>query len=163
MKATSYRRMLVYDGKNLFRDGSLPTLANDFATEFAAGPLGHRPALVMEKIVPHRDRRSGPRIALEIFLNQYVRDRLVRGLTQNISPAGLYLQTARSPRSCLPQVDAVALEFELPGTGEVIWARGELCHQARDHFALGAGIRFAGMAQAHAQLIRDYCCAAERL
>lgn len=104
-----------------------------------------------------RDRRSGYRVPLELFLNQYVGDRLVRGLTANIGPTGLYLQTARPLRSQLPAAGVVGLEFELPGTGEVIWARGEICYAAGDDFAMRSGIRFTGMASLHARLLRDYC------
>ncbi|WP_428266584.1 PilZ domain-containing protein [Haliangium sp.] len=109
-----------------------------------------------------RDRRLGFRIPLEIFLNQYVRDRLVRGLTSNISPTGLYLQSARPLRTSLPHAEAIGLEFELPGTGELIWARGEVCYQDRDTFAIGTGIHFAAMARAHQRLIRDWCVEARR-
>lgn len=104
-----------------------------------------------------RDRRSGYRVPLEMFLNQYVGDRLVRGLTTNIGPTGLYLQTARPVRSQLPSAQIVGLEFELPGTGEIIWARGEICYAANDSYATGAGIRFTGMAGLHERMLRDYC------
>ena len=46
----------------------------------------------------------------------------------------------------------VALEFELPGTGETIWARGEVTHDALDDYFHGQGIRFTGMAKLHARL-----------
>lgn len=104
-----------------------------------------------------RDRRSGYRVPLEMFLNQFVGDRLVRGLTTNIGPTGLYLQTARPLRSQLPSAQVVGLEFELPGVGEVIWARGEICYAANDAYATGAGIRFTGMASLHERMLRDYC------
>jgi hypothetical protein len=104
-----------------------------------------------------RDRRSGYRVPLDLFLNQYIGDRLVRGLTTNIGPTGLYLQTARPLRSQLPSAQIVGLEFELPGTGEVIWARGEICYAANDSYAVGAGIRFTGMASLHERMLRDYC------
>lgn len=104
-----------------------------------------------------RDRRTGFRVPLEIFLNQYVRDRLVRGLTTNVSPSGLFLQTARPLRSRLPAAPAIGLEFELPGTGEVIWARGEVCYEDADAYAVGTGIRFTGMASIHERLLREYC------
>jgi hypothetical protein len=104
-----------------------------------------------------RDRRSGYRVPLELFLNQYVGDRLVRGLTANIGPTGLYLQTARPLRSRLPAANVVGLEFELPGTGEVIWARGEICYASGDAYAVSSGIRFTGMASLHERLLRDFC------
>lgn len=116
-----------------------------------------------ENAVLSCDRRRGYRIPLEIFLNQYVRDRLVRSLSSNISPSGLYLQRARPLRSQLPEASVVGLEFELPGTGEIIWARGEVCYAADgDEFAIGMGVRFTAMANAHVRIVRDYCVEARR-
>lgn len=103
------------------------------------------------------ERRLGFRVPLEMFLNQYVRDRLVRGLTCNISDTGMYLQTAAPLRNRSPGTQVVGLEFELPGTGEVIWARGEICHAERDGYAVGTGIRFTAMPRIHARLLRDFC------
>ena len=101
------------------------------------------------------DRRFGYRVPLEMFLNEYVQDRLHRCLTTNLSETGLFvhkLHAAAIPR----RRDALQLEFELPGTGETIWARGEIAYEARDDFFHGTGIRLAGIANLHARLLRDY-------
>jgi hypothetical protein len=82
-----------------------------------------------------QDRRLGFRVPMEIFLNEYVQDRAHRALTVNISDTGLYVNKVLTPLQRASRV--VALEFELPGTGETIWARGEIAH--------------------HARLLRDYC------
>ena len=104
------------------------------------------------------DRRAGDRVPLQMFLNQYLRDRLFRGMTSNISASGLYLETVRAARRRQPEMHRpIGLEFELPGTGEVIWARGEVCYRREDRYTLGYGIRFAAMARVHAKLIRDFC------
>ena len=78
-----------------------------------------------------------------------------RALTVNISDTGLYVNKVLQPMQRANRV--VALEFELPGTGETIWARGEITHDALDDYFHGQGIRFTGMAQLHARLLRDYC------
>ncbi len=101
------------------------------------------------------DRRLGFRIPLEMFLNQYAQDRPHRGLTVNISETGLFVNKVLAPM--LRGGRVVGLEFELPGTGEVVWARGEVCYDTLDDYFHGQGIRFAGMARAHQKLIRDYC------
>jgi hypothetical protein len=101
------------------------------------------------------DRRLGFRVPMEIFLNEYVQDRAHRALTVNISDTGLYVNKVLQPMQRANRV--VALEFELPGTGETIWARGEITHDALDDYFHGQGIRFTGMAQLHARLLRDYC------
>jgi hypothetical protein len=101
------------------------------------------------------DRRLGFRIPLEMFLTQFAHDRPNRGLTVNISETGLYVNKVLTP--ILRQARVVGLEFELPGTNEVIWARGEVCHDTLDDYFHGQGIRFSGMARFHKKLIRDYC------
>jgi hypothetical protein len=88
------------------------------------------------------DRRLGTRVSLEMFMNEYVHDRHHRALTVNISETGVYVNKvitsiARASRT-------VALEFELPGTGETIWARGEICYDTLDDYFHGQGIRFTG-------------------
>jgi c-di-GMP-binding flagellar brake protein YcgR len=108
--------------------------------------------------MPSRDRRLGFRVPLEIFLNQYIRDRPFRALTCNLSDTGVYLHRARNAaRPHTPQTRVVSLEFELPGTGEIVWARGEIAHEEDEAYVRGAGVRFTAMAQRHARLIRDYC------
>jgi hypothetical protein len=101
------------------------------------------------------DRRYGARYPLEMYLNAYVDERQQRGFTLNISETGLFLNTvARAP---LPARTPVGLEFQLPGTGETIWAGGEICYDATDDYFLGQGIRFTAMAGLHARIIREYC------
>jgi hypothetical protein len=101
------------------------------------------------------DRRLGFRVPLEMFLNEYVQDRAHRALTVNISETGVYLNKVLSPISRSNRV--VGLEFELPGTGETIWARGEICYDSLDDYFHGQGVRFTGMPRLHARMLRDYC------
>jgi hypothetical protein len=101
------------------------------------------------------DRRLGFRVPMEIFLNEYVQDRAHRALTVNVSDTGLYVNKVLSGMQRTNRV--VSLEFELPGTSETIWARGEIAHDALDDYFHGQGIRFTGMAQMHARILRDYC------
>jgi len=101
------------------------------------------------------DRRLGFRVPMEIFLNEYVKDRAHRALTVNISDTGLYVNKVIQPMA--RDTSVVALEFELPGTGESIWARGEITHDAIDPYFHGQGIRFTGMAKLHARMLREYC------
>ena len=115
-----------------------------------------------------RDRRLRFRVPVEMYLDQYICERRYRGLTTGISETGLSLRTAfpagsihRIPgRRAMP--NSVSLEFELPGTGESIWARGELWREERDAFAISRGIRFTAMAVAHARLLHDFCIETRR-
>ena len=101
------------------------------------------------------DRRLGYRVPLDLFLNEYVQDRPHRAMVVNLSETGVYLNKVHGPISRMTSV--VGLEFELPGTNETIWARGEICHDALDELFHGEGIRFTGMPRIHARLLRDYC------
>jgi PilZ domain-containing protein len=103
------------------------------------------------------DRRLGFRVPLSVLMTSFVGDRPVRALTANISDTGVRLQTVKMPRG--PAV--VGLELELPGTGEVIWARGEICYRRGDELEVGVGhglgVRFTAMPLCHARLVRDFC------
>ena len=101
------------------------------------------------------DRRLGNRIPLELLMNEYMQDRPYRALSVNISESGLYVNKVVGSLQRRSRV--VGLEFELPGTSEVIWARGEVCYDTLDDYFHGQGIRFNGMARAHRKLIRDFC------
>lgn len=100
------------------------------------------------------DRRSDSRIRTELFLNQYVREQPYRALATNLSSTGLFLQKLALPRS--RHNSSVGLEFELPGTGEIIWARAETRFDSIASDFHRTGLRFTAMAQKHERLIRDY-------
>jgi hypothetical protein len=101
------------------------------------------------------DRRLGNRIPMELLMNEYMQDRPYRALSVNISESGLYVNKVVGSLARRSRV--VGLEFELPGTSEVIWARGEVCYDTIDDCFHGQGIRFTGMPKVHQRLIRDYC------
>jgi hypothetical protein len=86
-------------------------------------------------------------------MNQYVRDVAYQALALDVSEAGLAI---RKPVAPVPHTRVVALELELPGTGEVIWASAEPRFEsvaARTQFS---GLHFLNMARKHERLIRDY-------
>jgi len=82
-----------------------------------------------------------------------------------LSDTGIFFQTAQIPTSASsrPERRQIGLEFQLPGTGEVIWARGEVCYSADKGTPVrGNGIRFTAIPTLHARMIRDYCIEARR-
>src|SRR4030095_12023145 len=87
------------------------------------------------------DRRSDPRLGLQVFLNQYVRDSAYRAVALDISEAGLAIQKLTEPIVLSSRI--VGLELELPGTREVIWASAEsrFDRVGRDFHV--SGLRFA--------------------
>src|SRR5262245_32509268 len=101
------------------------------------------------------ERRLGNRISLEIFMNEYFQDRPHRAMTVNISESGVFLNKIASSFNRRSRV--VGLEFELPGTGEIIWARGEICYDTFDDHLHGQGIRFTGMPRSYRRLVHDFC------
>ncbi len=102
----------------------------------------------------HDDRRTDVRVRTEMFLNQYVREQPYRALATNVSPTGLFVQKLAMPRT--RHAPTVGLEFELPGTGEIIWARAECRFDTvASDFHL-TGLRFIAMAQKHERLVRDF-------
>jgi hypothetical protein len=102
------------------------------------------------------ERREEPRIRLEMFLNQYVNDGCYRALGVNLSYTGLYLQKLVEP--VLRHSRVVGLEFELPGTNEIIWACAETrFNSIAEDFQL-TGLRFTAMATKHERLVREYVC-----
>src|SRR5262249_7361805 len=108
-----------------------------------------------------RERRFGHRIPLEIFLNEYVDDRLYRCIATDIRAHGLHLH--KLPRAAPSRRNALQLEFALPGVGETIWARGEIAFQRRDAFFQETGVRLTGIARLHARMLRDYVLETRRM
>jgi len=106
-------------------------------------------------IVPRGpERRSNPRFKVQVFLNQYIRDRPHRALAIDISEHGLSIQKLTEP--VVRPARIVALELELPGTQELIWASAEARFDSvGDDFHV-SGLRFAAMARKHQRLLRDY-------
>jgi hypothetical protein len=100
------------------------------------------------------ERRSDPRLRLQLHLNEYVKDRAYRALALDISEAGLALHKLTEP--IVPHARTVGLEVELPGTNEVIWAAAESRFESIGPDFHLSGLRFCAMARKHRQLLRDY-------
>jgi hypothetical protein len=101
-----------------------------------------------------RERRLGYRVPLQMFLNEYVADSQHRCLTVNVSETGFYVHKLLQPLQRDSRV--VGLEFELPGTGEMIWARGEVRYDTMDDYFHGTGIRITGIPRLHEKLLHEY-------
>ena len=104
----------------------------------------------------------GFRVPSEIFLNQYISDRPYRAMAGNLSETGILLNRVKATGPLEERQRVVGLEFELPGTGETIWARGEICYQGQDSYFHTDHVRFTAMPKIHARLLRDYCIESRR-
>jgi hypothetical protein len=105
-------------------------------------------------------------VPLEIVYSEYVAERQLLGVIRDVSEHGLRVQ--RLLRRSANPGGIVQLEFELPGTNEVIWAKGETCFDAlwqvpveRGTQAIlrpvrTSGVRLVAAATKHLRLIRDY-------
>jgi hypothetical protein len=102
-----------------------------------------------------QDRRLGYRVPFEAMVTSYVRDRPVRALASNLSDSGISMSSISMLAP--PPGLVVALELELPGERETIWASGRICYRDDDGLASGLGVRFVAMARAQARLVRDFC------
>ena len=100
------------------------------------------------------NRRASYRIPTHLFLNEIVRDKAHRCMAVNLSSSGIFLNRLLQPMQRPDPV--VGLEFQLPETSEVIWARGEARFDRLDPYFHGTGIEFTGMARAHKRLLQDY-------
>jgi hypothetical protein len=91
---------------------------------------------------------------MEFFLTEHLHDRFQRSVAVDVSESGLYVNklVARFQRPDR----VVGLEFELPDSGETIWARGEICRDELDGLFHGTGIAITAIAARHARLLRDY-------
>jgi hypothetical protein len=103
-------------------------------------------------------KRNSPRIPMRIPYNELVAERQLIGVISDVSEEGLRVERlARNTGSRIVQV-----EFELPGTNEAIWAKGELCFDRLQHMATGlqpvrtSGMRLVAAAAKHLRLLRDY-------
>ena len=100
------------------------------------------------------ERRYASRVRVELFLNQYIRDRRFRVLAMDLSPTGLRVQKLVERRIPLSRI--VGLELALPGSDEIIWASAEPRFDAVDDDFQVSGLTFVHMAQKHERLLHDF-------
>jgi c-di-GMP-binding flagellar brake protein YcgR len=100
------------------------------------------------------DRRYTPRVRVELFLNQYIRDRPLRALAINVSATGILLR--RLVERHVPRSRIVSVEFEIPGTDEVVWASAEPRFDTLDEDFQQSGLTFVNMARKHEKLLREF-------
>jgi hypothetical protein len=101
--------------------------------------------------------RKSPRVSLDIFMNKFIEGTPYLCRTTDISAEGLYLGALIEPDlEAANETDTIGLQFQLPGTEEVIYAEGEIVRSQDRKRARGYGIRFTHVARRHQQLIEQY-------
>ncbi len=102
------------------------------------------------------DKRKNARVPLDIYLNKYMGGVPYMARTADISPDGVGLARLIEPQH---HGKRVGLQFQLPGSEEVIYAEGEVVREwveasPRPHER--SGVRFTLLTARHRRMIDDY-------
>ena len=100
------------------------------------------------------DKRKNTRVPLDIYLNKYMKGVPYLAHAADISQEGVSLS-----RLIEPSHDArrVGLQFQLPGSEEVIYAEGEVVREwLEPERKEGHGVRFTLLTERHRRMIDDY-------
>jgi len=109
-------------------------------------------------------RRHGPRITVDGWCGIVTHDDLRHAAVLELSETGIRLERVFDPRVA---ARTVALEIELPGVDEIIWARADVAFarltplggmhpSGHPRLLCRAGLRIADAASRHLRLLRDY-------
>jgi hypothetical protein len=104
------------------------------------------------------DNRTARRAQLDIYLNKYVDGVPYLARASNISPTGLSVAHLIEPHHSEKRV---GVQFQLPGSGELIYAEGEVVRRWSGKKCKGSGIRFTLIAARHREMIHKFVERAE--
>ncbi len=99
------------------------------------------------------DKRKAKRVPLDIYLNKYMGGVPYMTRAADISQEGLSLARLIEPRH---HGKRVGLQFQLPGSEEVIYAEGEVVREwaeLDEAPRTGTGVRFTLLTERHRRLI----------
>lgn len=101
------------------------------------------------------EKRRQHRVALDIYLNKYMAGVPYMARTSDISREGLGLAHLIEPQH---SGHRVGLQFQLPGSEEVIYAEGEIVREWVDDEEReeGSGVRFTLLTERHRRLIEQF-------
>lgn len=100
------------------------------------------------------DKRKKPRAPLDIYLNNYLGGVPYMARGSNISPEGIGISRLIEPAH---RARRVGLQFQLPGSEEVIYAEGEVVREwVTPTRHEGAGVRFTLLTERHRRMIDAY-------
>lgn len=101
-----------------------------------------------------QNRRQNQRAQIAVAVRRRVGRRVYLCQAANISVDGMFMAQVRDGLPALPRKCWV--EFSLPGTQEVIAARGVVVRQEAHSKFLLTGVRFASIAPSHRRMIEEY-------
>ncbi len=99
------------------------------------------------------DKRKHNRVPLDIYLNKYVAGVPYMARTADISREGVALASLIEPDQAGKRV---GLQFQLPGSEEVIYAEGEIVREWLSTGAEGSGVKFTLLTERHRRMIDQY-------
>ena len=101
------------------------------------------------------EKRKQQRVNLDIYLNKYVAGVPYMARTSDISREGVGLAHLIEPNMAGRRI---GLQFQLPGSEEVIYAEGEIVREWADldHSKEGSGVKFTLLTERHRRLIEQY-------
>lgn len=100
------------------------------------------------------EQRSGARAPVDIYVNKYVSGVPYMARAKDIGTDGVRLNTLIEPSHAGKRV---GLQFQLPGSEEVIYAEGEVVRGwAETEAKQGDGVRFTLLTERHRRLIKAY-------
>jgi hypothetical protein len=89
------------------------------------------------------ERRSAPRVAVSVSVQQHVEGQTHRSLASNLSLSGLYMERPLS--SFVRHSADIELEIPLPDGAEPLWARAEIVYDCFGAHVHGTAVRFKEM------------------
>ncbi|MGC4113377.1 MAG: PilZ domain-containing protein [Myxococcales bacterium] len=99
------------------------------------------------------EKRISRRVPLDVYLNKFINGVPFMARAKDISPEGIYLAQLLEPEAGEARV---GVQFQLPGSKEVIYAEGEIVRDARRGKVSGNGVRFTLITDYHRRLIERY-------
>ncbi len=99
------------------------------------------------------NQRKKDRAPLDIYLNKYVGGVPYMARAADISTEGINLAHLLEPQLAKKRV---GLQFQLPGSEEVIYAEGEIVREWLGRDVEGSGVRFTLLTERHKRLIDAY-------
>ncbi len=99
------------------------------------------------------EKRKHNRVPLDIYLNKYVAGVPYMARTADISREGVALANLIEPDQSGKRV---GLQFQLPGSEEVIYAEGEIVREWLSTGNEGSGVKFTLLTERHRRMIEQY-------
>ena len=105
------------------------------------------------------EKRTARRVPMDVYLNKFIKGVPFMARAKDISPEGIYLTQLLEPEAADGRI---GVQFQLPGTHEVIYAEGEIVRDGKRNRATGHGIRFTLITDYHRRLVERYIRRAPR-